>query len=237
MNDISIGLFGESGAGKTTIIKNLPSILHGKPVFQKTGIIRYLFQINSKKYTNPDKLLLENSQDLANCQGLEERYVRIQWMYETYLKSQLQLLNDFSTEVYNTLRDPQIVTSYLVFDRSPVDFYALTVCGINYLKNKLGGVEVDSSIVRYVEYIKKTAQHNSNLLFDKIITVPAWNSSSKTLEDGVRDQYLTEFYTGDNWYGRINDVLLRNKTVYNLNASHIKLENRVSEVINIMLGK
>ncbi len=236
MNDISVGLFGESGAGKTTIIKNLPSMLHGKPVFQKTGIIRYLFQINSKKYTNPDKLLLENSQDLNNLSG-DDKYIRMQWMYETYLKSQLQLLNDFSTEVFNTLREPQIVPSYLVFDRSPVDFYALTMCGINYLRDKFGGVEVDPGIFTYVNYIRKTAQHNSNLLFDKIITIPAWNSTSKSLEDGIRDQYLTEFYTGENWYGRINDISLRNKTVYNINNAHIKLESRVSEVINIMLGR
>jgi hypothetical protein len=236
MRDISIGFFGESGAGKTSIIKNMPSIIDGMPVFQKTGIIRYLFQINSKKYTNPEKLLLENAEDLRTLTG-ENLYIKIQQIYETYLKSQLQLLNDFSTEAFNILREPQIVRSYILFDRSPVDFYALTICGLEYLKNKLNNTRVDDFVATYVKYIKSTAQHNTNLLFDKVVVVPAWNSTKKSLEDGVRDQYLTEFYTGENWYERLGDVLLKNTAVYKLNGDNSTLESRISEVLRVLRNR
>ena len=47
--DKAIGLFGQSGSGKTSIIKRLPTFHKGIPIFHNTGIIRSLFE------RNPDK--------------------------------------------------------------------------------------------------------------------------------------------------------------------------------------
>lgn len=231
MKDLVIGFFGQSGAGKTTIIKQITSMVGRMPTIQYTGIIRQLFQNNPQRYVNPEQLLLEYAEKLV---VKKERPVIAQEIYETYIRSQLQLLNDFSTEVFMVVREGNIVPSILLFDRSPVDFYTLTVCGVNFLKSKLDNVELSRHCKYFIELTRKTAEYNSNLLLDKIIVTYPWNNNTNSLVDGVRDQYLTEFYTGNNWYSHIKDIKLNKTDVYTLKESILSLQERNLEVVNLL---
>ena len=57
-----IGFFGQSGSGKTTIIKGLPSIVAGTPIIQETGTIRKLFSKNPTSYKNPAEFIEQKEQ-------------------------------------------------------------------------------------------------------------------------------------------------------------------------------
>jgi ABC-type dipeptide/oligopeptide/nickel transport system ATPase component len=233
MRDKIIGFFGQSGSGKTTVIRSLPTIIDKLPTLQYTGIIRSLFQNNPDRYTNPEKLLLENKEELDKLPK-KDKNAKIQEIYEKYTRSQLQLLNDYSTEVFNVVREPQIVPSIVLFDRSPVDFYVLTLCGLEYLKNKLDNTKINNVCEYYLNIIKKTAEHNSNFLFDNIITIHPWNENTEQMLDGVRDQYLTDFYTGDNWYENFKEIKLNKVSVYNINKENLTIDSRVGEIVKIL---
>ena len=49
MSDVSVGFFGQSGSGKTTIIKQMPSMLGKMGVIQNTGIIRLYLETKGGK--------------------------------------------------------------------------------------------------------------------------------------------------------------------------------------------
>ena len=182
-------------------------------------IIRKLFKLNSTSYTNPDSLL--NEYKASGSLNIGE-------VYEKYLRSQLQLLNDFSTEVFilkNDYRKP----SYLLFDRSPMDFYILTKCGIDYIKNALPINELNDICQKLLILIKENAEYNTELLFNKIIVTPPWNvdENNNSLKDGIRDQYLSKFYSGENWYNRDKFINLQNCIVYNIDKESTSIEDRL----------
>jgi len=202
-----VGFFGQSGAGKTTIIRNVKSPINGNLVMQNTGIIRYLFQRNDN-YTSPVELLQKYSHDLKVMKPVEKS-AKIDEIYEKYIRSQFQLLNDFSTEVYlGTRDDNNNKNSFLLIDRSPIDFYTLTVCGVNYLKEQLGKKH-NEQCQRLIELVRTTAENNTRNFFDVIMVTEPWKAEGgREFRDGVRDQYLGEHYAGENWYKCANDINL-----------------------------
>lgn len=237
MNDLLVGFFGQSGAGKTTIIKNLPRVIAGMSVVPYTGIIRYLFQINGKKYTNPSTLISENQTDI-NTMNKSDKINRIYLIYEKYIRSQLQLLNDYSSEVFNAQRVRRVAPALLVFDRSPVDFYALSICGIKYLQDNLDNTPLNESCNHLLNLTKKTAENNTNFLFNLVISTPPWKDSNiNSLNDGVRDQYLSEYYIGDNWYSKTSDISFKNTKLEALSSDITNLDRRICAVVEIINNK
>ena len=229
-----VGFFGQSGAGKTTIIRNVRTPINGQRIAQNTGIIRYLFQKNSNSYTNPVELLRKYSKELEEMKPTEKR-AKIDEIYEKYVRSQLQLLNDFSTEVFLATQYTYTTPTILLIDRSPVDFYALTICGLNYLKDKLGRPFNDQCKM-FVEFTRKTAEINTQNFFDAITITNPWKASdiNKELNDGVRDQYLTEFYTEKNWYGNLDDIDTTSVKLFSIDGSVTDL-NRRAEIVETQL--
>lgn len=202
-----VGFFGQSGAGKTTIIRNVKGPINGSLVTQNTGIIRYLFQRNDN-YTSPVELLQKYKADLDIMKS-NEKSAKIDEIYEKYIRSQFQLLNDFSTEVYIASRpENHTKDSFLLIDRSPIDFYTLTVCGVNYLKEHLGR-EHNEGCQKLIELVRKTAEINTRNFFDVIAVTKPWKAEGgREFKDGVRDQYLGEHYAGENWYSKMDDINL-----------------------------
>lgn len=228
-----IGFFGQSGAGKTTIIRNVKGPIKGNIIMQNTGIIRYLFQRN-EGYTSPKELLNKYESEVDTLKS-NEKLSKIDEIYEKYIRSQFQLLNDFSTEVFlGTREENHSKNGYLLIDRSPIDFYTLTVCGIEYLKEKLGK-ELNSTCLYLIELVRKTAEVNTRNFFDGIMITKPWKSEdTNEFKDGVRDQYLLEHYTGENWYNKVNDINIENVPTFTIDENVTDLFKR-AEVVELYL--
>lgn len=224
-----IGFFGQSGAGKTTIIRNISPKVNDKMILQNTGIIRYLFQKNDY-YTNPVELYKKNEQAISEMKS-QEKALKIDEIYEKYIRSQFQLLNDFSTEVFLSYREKYATKSVLMVDRSPIDFYALTVAGLEFLKSKLNR-KLNNQCKLLLDLLRKTAETNTKNFFDAIIVTKPWQEIDKVddLEDGVRDQYLSEWYVGDNWYNTIKDVSLGDVKQFEIGENIKNLKSRAELV-------
>ena len=226
-----VGFFGQSGAGKTTIIRNTMPVVNGKTVLQNTGIIRYLFQKNDY-YTNPIDLFKKNEM-IINDAKPQEKIAKIDEIYEKYIRSQFQLLNDFSTEVFLASRDKYATKSILLVDRSPLDFYALTIGGLSFLKSKLNR-KLNPQCKVLLDLLKKTAETNTKNFFDAIIVTKPWQDIPKVdeLEDGVRDQYLSEWYVGDNWYNTLSDVSIGDVKQFEIaeNIKNLKSRAELAEL-------
>jgi hypothetical protein len=228
-----IGFFGQSGAGKTTIIRNVKQSNNGYNIIPSTGIIRYLFGKNPRSYSSPNDILNRYGRDLDELKPLE-RNAKIDEMYEKYIRSQMQLLNDFSSEVFNQFREIYPSKTIILFDRSPVDFYAITACGVNYLKSILKN-DLNPICLKLLDICKKTAETNTQNLFDVICVTYPWKKSElSTLNDGVRDHYLSEFYVGDNWYNVINSINLGNVETFPIEGDITELMQRAKVVDNFI---
>lgn len=228
-----IGFFGQSGAGKTTIIRNVRGPINGQRISPCTGIIRYLF--NKNVYLNPVDLLQKYDKDLSELKG-NERNSKIDEIYEKYIKSQMQLLNDFSTEVFLSTQHKLHKPTILLTDRSPIDFYAITVGGMNYLKSELGKVPNDHCQF-LINLCKQTAETNTKNFYNAIFVTYPWKDQGiNKLKDGVRDQYLTEFYTGDNWYQIIKDVDIEGVKLFDINGDITDLIKRAKVVEDCLIG-
>ena len=55
-----------------------------------------------------------------------------------------------------------------------------------------------------------------------------------SLNDGVRDQYLTDYYTGDNWYNKVFDIKFSKAKFQKLPDDLVNLEQRVGRVVEII---
>ena len=228
-----VGFFGQSGAGKTTIIRNVKGPINGSLVMQNTGIIRYLFQRNDN-YTSPVELLSKYEDELKNMKPTEKSN-KIDEIYEKYIRAQFQLLNDFSTEVYLGIRgDTHTKDSFLLIDRSPIDFYTLTVCGVNYLKDQLGKKH-NANSQKLIELVRQTAENNTRNFFDVIMVTKPWKAEGgREFRDGVRDQYLGEHYAGDNWYNCADDINLEGIPQFTIKEEITDLFKR-AEVVEMYL--
>ena len=224
-----VGFFGQSGAGKTTIIRNVKPKINGQTVIASTGIIRYLFGKNPRTYQSTNDILNKYGRDIDTLKPIE-RNAKIDEMYEKYIRSQMQLMNDFSTEVFNQSRETVIEPTIILFDRSPIDFYAITYCGVNYLKDILGK-ELNPICVKLLALCKSTAELNTRNMFDSVFITYPWkpNELSK-FNDGVRDQYLSDFYTGDNWYSLINTVDIGSVKTFSIEGDITDLMQRAAVV-------
>lgn len=230
-----IGFFGQSGAGKTTIIRNVKASNNGYTVIPSTGIIRYLFGKNPRSYSSPTDILNRYGRDLDELKP-QEKSAKIDEMYEKYIRSQMQLLNDFSTEVFNQFRDTYYDKTIILFDRSPIDFYAITACGVNYLKSILNK-ELNPLCKKLLDICKKTAETNTQNLFDAICVTYPWKKSElSSLNDGVRDHYLGEFYVGDNWYNVIKSVNIGTVKTFPIEGDITDLIQR-SKVVDSFISK
>lgn len=227
-----VGFFGQSGAGKSTVIRSIPSLVGGKCVIKKTDVIRSLFSQNPNGYRNPQEFISQKDEMLskANPGSL------IAEMYMKYIRSQFQLMNDFSTEVFEAVRQDYPSKSIMLFDRCPMDFQVLTECGLNRLHEDFGG-KYNSNHNLFRDLIKKTSIENTKKFFDVIFVVKPWLTENiNNLNDGVRDQYLGNHFTGDNWYGRLNGIDFENTKVYYIDETMNTIESRVNFVVNT-LGK
>lgn len=219
-----VGFFGQSGAGKTTVIRSLPSNIGGSYVIQNTNVIRNLFVKNPNTYRNPQEFIsqkdeINNSENPGNL---------ISQMYEKYIRSQAQLMHDFSTEVFNVVKEPQLVKSIMVFDRCPLDFSVLTECGVEQLQSVFGG-KLNKTHKLHMDLCKQAAITNTINFFDYIFVTKPWGNTGQ-LKDGVRDQYLNEFYINDNWYGKIDGLKLGNTKVYLIDQNIKTIDERVKFV-------
>lgn len=227
-----VGFFGQSGAGKTTIIRNVRGPINGQRISPCTGIIRYLF--NKNKYLNPADLYQTYEYNAVNLQS-EQIKASIDEMYEKYIKSQLQLLNDFSTEVFLYTQTEQFTPAKLLTDRTPLDFYALTLGGVKYLESKVG-IKHNAKCEKLISICKSTAEENTKNFYESIfITYPWKDQGINKLKDGVRDQYLTEFYTGDNWYNILDNVDIGDVKVYSIDGEITNLYKRAKVVEDCLL--
>lgn len=229
-----VGFFGQSGAGKTTIIRNVDSEINGKRVTQCTGIIRYLFNKNNtgvkKTYLSPQDLLRKYNKEVETLTA-NERASKIDEIYEKYIRSQMQLLNDFSTEVFLATQEVTTSPVIMLVDRSPIDFYMITICGVAYLQNELKQLPNDHC-TRLIEICKKTAEVNTRNFFDSIFIIYPWkvDDINTSLNDGVRDQYLSEYYTGDNWYKPFNTLDIGTTKTFELEGDITDLMKRAKKV-------
>ena len=226
-----VGLFGQSGAGKTSIIRSLPQQVNGNKVFPHTGIIRHLF--NTQKgddYINPKRAL--ELVDINDQLSADEYFIKAQDVYSRYINSQFKLLNDFSAEVFKIKSERKSSGStnqYLMFDRTPFDFLTVTLCGIELLKNKLD-VELTDDKIKLLELIRKTAEVNTENFFDVfVITYPWSKTTNSVMRDGIRDAYLDKNFTGDAWYGKMVDFKLNSKKTKTITIKEdiITLDERV----------
>ena len=224
-----IGFFGQSGAGKTTTIRNVKRMVNNQVVLHNTGIIRYLFRKNSTSYLNPKQIVREH---FDKVQELDEKQkaLKIDELYEKYIRSQLQLLNDWSTEVYLATKESYSTPSILLVDRSPIDFYALTVCGMNYLQEKFEK-PISYMAEYYVKLVKNVATDNTNNFLNGIFVVKPWKTSNiNNLKDGIRDQYLEDYYIDENWYSRYDEVELKDVATFYVEQDIIDLQERADLV-------
>jgi hypothetical protein len=224
-----VGFFGQSGAGKTTIIRNVTTPVNGKIILQNTGIIRYLFQKNDY-YVNAVDLYTRIESTLSEMKP-QEKNSKIDETYEKYIRSQFQLLNDFSTEIFLAYRENYVDKSILLVDRSPIDFYAITIGGLTFLQSKLNKpLSAHSALL--LDLLKKTAETNTKNFFDAVIVTKPWQIIEKMseLEDGIRDQYLSEWYTGENWYSRLDDVNIDGVKTFEISESVKNLKSRAELV-------
>ena len=220
-------LFGESGSGKTTTIRNTKEYINGFKVVPNTGIIRFLFDKNAY-YASPVSLINKLWNHTAEMTPIEKQN-RIDEIYEKYVKSQFQLLNDWSTEMLETFRAQYAEKTAIVFDRSPMDFYVLTICGLEYLKEILQS-DYNDTCKRYIEMIKKVTAYNTETFIDAIIITEPWtDKNTNIMNDGIRDHYLNPAYRGSNWYDKFQNIDISIKT-YNINSSVTSLMQRASMV-------
>jgi hypothetical protein len=228
-----IGFFGQSGAGKTTIIRNVRGPINGHRISPSTGIIRYLF--NKNTYVNPVGLL-QTYRDVIEGATPDELNTKIDEIYEKYIKSQMQLLNDFSTEVFLSTQDTHTTPVMLLTDRSPIDFYAITVGGMKYLQSQLNK-EPNDHCKFLIGLCKETAEVNTKNFYNAIFVTHPWKTQGiNRLKDGIRDQYLTEFYTGDNWYKIMEDVDIGDVKLYNIEGDIVDLLKRAKVVEECLQG-
>jgi hypothetical protein len=223
-----IGYFGQSGAGKSTIIRFTSPTVGEYSLISYTNIIRSLYTKNPDTYKSPKDILemIEYHINSSPSNG------KIQQAYEKYIRSQFQLLNDYSTEVFLYRREKLNEKAILQFDRSPIDFYTVTVCGVEYLQSKFGGAELSKQNKHLLSLCKTTAENNTKNFFNGIYVTYPWTSNdSETLRDGVRDLYLSEYYTGDKWYGRIKELDLEGVKFYDLKSDVTDLHER-AEIVN-----
>lgn len=224
-----VGFFGQSGSGKTTIIKGLPSMVAGTPIIQETGTIRKLFSKNPTAYKNPVEFIAQKEQIMAEGNPGS----MIAQMYEKYIRSQFQLLNDFSTEVFLAAREQTPSKNLILFDRCPLDFHVLTECGVSHLMSEFGG-KMNKTHNLFMGLAKKTAVENTVKFFDAIFVVKPWEAPNKAninvFNDGVRDQYLNNHYVDDNWYGRLGGLDLGQTKVFYVDESYVSIESRVKLV-------
>jgi ABC-type oligopeptide transport system ATPase subunit len=227
-----VGFFGQSGAGKSTIIKSIPSNIGGKGIIKKTDVIRGLFSKNPQSYRNPQEFISQKDEIFgkANPGSL------ISEMYTKYIRSQFQLMNDFSTEVFDAVRQDYSSKSIMLFDRCPMDFQVLTECGLDKLHDEFGG-KYNSTHNLFRDLVKKTSITNTKNFFDIIFVVKPWvNENINILNDGVRDQYLSNHFTGDNWYNKLDGIDFGNTKVYYVDEALNTIESRVNFIANT-LGK
>lgn len=228
-----IGFFGQSGSGKTTIIKSLPHSVNGIPVKSDTGVIRRLFAKNPTAYRNPGEFIEQKYQIMneGNPGSI------IAQMYEKYIRSQFQLLNDFSTEVFLEVREGSPNKSFMLFDRCPMDFHTLTECGVAHLMSVYGG-KMNKTHNLFLNLAKKTAIENTIKFFDAIFIVKPWtepnHSNINVFNDGIRDQYLSEYYVGKNWYDRLDGIDLGSTKVFFIDENQVSIDSRVKLVVEKM---
>jgi len=223
-----VGFFGQSGSGKTTIIRNVDKKVNDQVIFQNTGIIRYLFKKNDY-YLNPQGLVDENL-ERVNALKNGEKNAEIDIIYEKYIRSQFQLLNDWSTEIYMSTMESYSSPCILLVDRSPVDFYSLTICGMKYLQ-EVFKKKMNQFCTYLISLIRQTAEDNSNNFLNAIFITKPWKTSDiNNLKDGIRDQYLTDDYVGENWYSNFEDVNLTETKTFSIEEDIIELDARAKFV-------
>lgn len=231
-----VGFFGQSGAGKTTIIRNVRGPINGQRIAPCTGIIRFLFNKNPKTYLSPTDLLNKYHKELEIMKP-KERNAKIDEIYEKYIRSQMQLLNDFSTEVYLQTTDRQYKPAILLTDRSPIDFYAITVGGMKYLQSELKRKPNDHCNF-LINLCKTTAETNTKNFYNSIFVTYPWKDQGiNKLKDGIRDQYLTEYYTGENWYNIMKEVDIEGVKVYDIDGDITDLLKRAKVVEDCLTGE
>jgi hypothetical protein len=229
-----IGLFGQSGAGKTTVIRNVKTPINGHVVGYNTGIIRYLFQKNGD-YQSPMALLRQYNDELSHLKDIEKEN-KLDEIIEKYIRSQLQLLNDFSTEVFINARENTDIQKYMLLDRSPIDFYALTVCGLKYLSDKINK-EPSGNALHLLALLKKTAEQNTRNFFTSIIITKPWKQyPSSEDRDGVRDEYLSAHFVGSNWYDRFAECDIGDCKVFTVPETMADLMAR-AKLVGEFLGE
>jgi ABC-type dipeptide/oligopeptide/nickel transport system ATPase component len=223
-----VGFFGQSGSGKTTIIRNVDKKVNDQVIFQNTGIIRYLFKKNDY-YLNPQGLVDENL-ERVNALKNGEKNAEIDIIYEKYIRSQFQLLNDWSTEIYMSTMESYSSPCILLVDRSPVDFYSLTICGMKYLQ-EVFKKKMNQFCTYLISLIRQTAEDNANNFLNAIFITKPWKTSDiNNLKDGIRDQYLTDDYVGENWYSNFEDVNLTETKTFSIEEDIIELDARAKFV-------
>ena len=226
------GFFGQSGVGKSTIIRWVKSPNDEYITIPYTGIIRYLFNKNNDQYMNAKDLLTSPSYQVKPGDN-----VSVQRVYEKFIRGQFQLLNDYSSEVYINITEHNATgkKSILLYDRSPLDFYVVTACGIEHLKSKLGNIELNKSNLQLLALCKKTAENNTRNFFDAIYVTKPYTQSIDALKDGVRDLYLNTEYTNENWYGKLDELDVDAK-IFTIEENIKLLDDRI-ELVNGTIGE
>lgn len=211
------GFFGESGSGKTSIINGLPNDINGKSIYREIGTIRRLFSQSS--YVSPFSL------EKTASKNEFDKYI------ESFMNSQYRLLCGFCSEIKKQINNGYEIT---LSDRTPIDFHTITRCGIEYLSNVFN-YDISHGIFTLLEMSRQKAVYETIINYDYIFSVKSWNISNQksiNLNDGVRDNYLHELFTGNNWSNKLFDVGLTSKNIVEITDTD--LSTRVTQVMEIL---
>ena len=224
-----VGFYGQSGAGKTTIIRNVPDEINEVAVTKNTGILKYLYGKNNY-YVHPNDCVDSYYQETKNSPDANKTDIANS-IIEKYIRSSFQLLNDFSTEIYMLNKEfTDTSAGVILVDSSPIDYYAMLMCGVRMLKDEFGVNELSYDMNHLIELAKKTALTTTENFFDYVVITRPWQErGAKVMNTRIRDQYMGDYFIGRNWYEKIEDFEFKSTKTVTLRESEI-LTKRIVEL-------
>lgn len=222
-NNIIVGMFGQSGSGKTSIITNLRPDIFDRKLVIMPNMIRKTFESDD---LNIPIIAPNKAKDEINRykNHIDFDFIEMS-MIKSYIASQITLILRYFSNVKNAINEYD--NTILVSDRSPLDFYAYTCCAINWISdgkytiNEFNGMGL-------VQIIETTIEE----LYDLVIYVKPHNGEVDSVDMDARNIGLYKEFTGKNWYDKSLDVNYN----YPINAlvMETSIESRVLEVENII---
>lgn len=191
-----VGFFGQSGCGKTTLINSFDGrFFNNHQIKVVPNVIRTLLKRNTYYFPNHIIEMIDNGEDISDS-------------IFKYLDSQYRLQKD-SYDYVNKYVESSDDNTIIITDRSPIDYMAITKGSIEYFSKKgyVFNTNSDTDLCMKVRKYDGVVQETNNLLssYNSVVVVYPHNDNID-LSDGVRDLFLGDEWTGDNWYEKCDVV-------------------------------